>query len=62
MLAYIDKVIVPFVDRVREDLGVGEEQAALAIFDQFKGQTTPKVMEALEKHNYTVSNDSCMLY
>ena len=51
MLSYIDNVITLFVDCVREDLAVGKDQAALAIFDHFKGQLTPKVTECLEKHN-----------
>ena len=37
MLLYISDVIVPYVTRIREEKGVGKEQAALAIFDQFKG-------------------------
>ena len=51
MLSYIDNVIAPFVDSVREDLAVGKDQAALAIFDHFKGQLTPKVTQCLEKNN-----------
>lgn len=51
MLEYIDKVIVPFVERVRDDLGKDKEQAALAIFDHFRGQLTANVTAALEKHN-----------
>ena len=51
MLQYIENVIVPFVTRVRDDLGCNKEQAALAIFDHFKGQLTDKVMQLLEKHN-----------
>ena len=30
MLEYIDDIIVPYIKRVREDLGLGPEQAALA--------------------------------
>ena len=51
MLDYIDLIIAPFVSRVRDDLGVGKEQAALAIFDHFKGQLTKHVFEHLEEHN-----------
>ena len=38
MLEYIDNIIVPFVERVREHLKLGKEQAALAIFDHFRCQ------------------------
>ena len=51
MLNYIDKIIVPFVERVREDLGLDKQQAALAIFDHFKGQLTESITQVLEKHN-----------
>ena len=46
MLQYISDVIVPFVSRVRHDLGVGKEQAALAIFDRFRGQLTANFIQA----------------
>ena len=51
MIHYIENVIVPFVTRVRNDLGVGQEQAALAIFDSFRGQITEKVFILLNKYN-----------
>lgn len=50
MIAYINEVVEPYVRSVREDLGM-EDQAALAIFDHFKGQLTPKVTECLESYN-----------
>ena len=40
-------IIVPYVERVRGN----EDQAALAIFDQFKGQLTENVTQLLEEHN-----------
>ena len=51
MLNYIDKIIVSFVERVREDLGLDKQQAALAIFDHFKGQLSDRITQILEKHN-----------
>ena len=51
MLEYIEIIIYPYVRRVREDLGVGTKQAALAIFNYFKGQMTDKVFSCLEKYN-----------
>ena len=38
-MRYIDKVIVPYVNKVRETLQL-EDHAALAIFDCFWGQLT----------------------
>ena len=51
MLSYIDQIIAPFVSRVRNDLNLGEEQPALAIFDNFKGQMTEQVFSRLEENN-----------
>ena len=51
MLAYIEKVIVPFVERARSNLGCAEDQPALALFDHFKGQLTQGITELLESHN-----------
>lgn len=47
MVAYIEEIIIPYVESVRND----ETQAALAIFDHFKGQLTEKVSKLLEDHN-----------
>ena len=51
MIDYVNDVIVPYVSGVRGRLGLGDDQAALAIFDHFKGQLTPIIMELLESHN-----------
>ena len=51
MLKYINDIIVPYVERVRNDLGTDDSQAALGLFDQFKGQLTADVTAALERHN-----------
>ena len=53
MVRYIEKItgIVPFVNDRREELKLPKSQHALAIFDCFKGQTTPKVKALLDKHH-----------
>ncbi len=51
MIAYIKYVINPYVDGVRDRLGLGKDQAALAVFDHFKGQLTPKISQLLEENN-----------
>lgn len=50
MIQYIQGIIVPYVEGVRQMLGKNE-QAALAIFDNFRGQLTENVVEELEHHN-----------
>ena len=51
MLGYIKEIIVPFVASVRDRLNVDHSQAALAIFDCFKGQLTENVIQLLEDYN-----------
>ena len=51
MLRYIQNVIVPFVERVREELGEPKDKSALAIFDCFRGQLTANIVMVLEENN-----------
>ena len=51
MLRYINNVIVPYIDLVHKDLGMGAEQAALGIFHHLKGQLMEQVTELLEQLN-----------
>ena len=57
MIQYVETIIVPFVERMRESLGEGEDKAAVIIMDNFKGQIIPAMNELLEQHN----NHSCLL-
>ena len=50
MLEYLQKVIVPFVDRDHQDLGLQDDQPALAI-NHFKGQMIHHVTQELEESN-----------
>ena len=60
MITYIEEIIVPYVNKVRDDLGLSCQHSALAIFDHFRGQLTPKVTECLEEHNiHSVLVPSC---
>ena len=38
MITYISNITVPFVKNIRKELKKTDDQAALAIFDKFKGQ------------------------
>lgn len=51
MTRYLHRVIIPFVNRKRGELGVSNTQPALAIFDCFKGQTTDLILQTLKKNN-----------
>ena len=51
MKRYIEKIIVPFVSQKREALNLPTTQPALALFDCFRGQTTPDILSLLEEHS-----------
>ncbi len=48
MIEYLEDIIIPFVAKTRENLGVGPSRPALAIFDHFRGQLTAKITHILE--------------
>ena len=52
MVQYIENIIVPYVQRLREDFG--DNQSALVIMDNFKGQITLKINNLLETNNINV--------
>ena len=47
MINYIAKIIIPFVRKKHRELKKTEDQVALAIFDEFKGQVTQACCEML---------------
>ena len=47
MLEYIRDIIIPYVERVWEELG--DRKSALVVIDNFKGQITPAVNAALDE-------------
>ena len=51
MIRYLKTVIVPFIASTRALLGVDNKQAALAIFDCFRGQVTEQVVSVLSESN-----------
>ena len=53
MIQYVTNIIVPFVERVRAD--IGDNKTALVIIDNFKGQTTKSVQNLLEDNDLLVS-------
>ena len=51
MKRYVEKIIVPFIDAKRAALHLEKSHPALAIYDCFRGQTTPEFLSLLKKHN-----------
>ena len=52
MIQYIEKIIVPYINHVRES--AGNDAPALIIMDNFKGQVTSAVNNLLEANNIHV--------
>jgi len=50
-MAYLEKVIIPYVKKERERLKLDDTHCALDLFDVFKGQCAAKVIELLEENN-----------
>lgn len=50
MEAYVQKIILPYVEKMRNQLGLERNHCALVIFDVFKGQCTEKILTLLEEN------------
>ena len=48
---YIEKITVLFLDAKRAGLHLEKSHPALAIYDRFQGQTTPRFSSLLKEHN-----------
>ncbi len=51
MINYVQKIIIPYVAEMRQQLKLDEQHSALVIFDVFKGQCTESVLNLLEDNN-----------
>ena len=54
MLCYLEKIIVPFITKKREELNLARDHTALAIFDVFRGQRTERFLSALKEQHIDV--------
>ena len=54
MLRFIDKVLNPYLQRKREELGLPEQQKALLILDVFRAHHTTEVQQKLSESNILV--------
>ena len=50
MKRYIDKIIVPFITKKRQEMKLDLISPAAAIFDNFRGQTTNDILSHLRSH------------
>ena len=60
-MAYIENIIIPFVQNERTLLGLSNDHCVLVLFDVFKGQCTSKVLKKLEDNNilYVTVPNNC---
>ena len=54
MKEYLKEIFTPYVQQKRQELGLPPNQAALALFDVFKGQQTESITSILEANNIIV--------
>ena len=50
-IAYLQKVVIPYIERERERLKLEDTHCAFVLFDVFKGQCTAQVLELLEANS-----------
>ena len=49
-ISLIEKVLVPYIKKVKEVKGLSSDQNSLLIWDAFKAQSTPKVLDLLSSY------------
>ena len=61
MIAYIESVIVPYMTQKRRQLGLDLKHSGLVILDEFKGQTTNRVLNLLQSNDlmYIIIPPNC---
>lgn len=51
MLQYIEKIVIPYTSKKKEELRLPPDHPSLAIFDVFRGQCTESVCSLLQQNN-----------
>ena len=51
MERYLQNILIPYINRKREELKLQSDYPALVIFDKFKGQGTDSIFRLLEENN-----------
>jgi hypothetical protein len=49
------KILIPYVQQTRRKLSLSSNHIALVIFDRFKGQCTPAVLQLLFDNNIQIA-------
>ena len=51
MKEYIVKILLPYITKQREVLKLSSDHRTLVIYDKFKGQYTPAILQLLDENN-----------
>ena len=54
MKEYIDHIVLPYINKKREELKLASNYPALLTFDNFKAQCTPGILTLLDQNNINV--------
>ena len=54
MTDYLEKIILPYVERKQQELRLANSYPALVIFDNFKAQYTAEILQILDDHHIYV--------
>ena len=51
-IQHIREIILPYVDKIKEELGLPKDQKSLLIYNVFKGQTTKRYTDFLLENDH----------
>ena len=59
MQRYVEQIIVPYIDKKRQDLDLEKSHTALVLFDRFRGHTTATIESMLQKNIAVLIPPNC---
>ncbi len=51
MMVYLDSIIIPYTEAIRQQRQLGSDSSDLVIFDAFRGQCTDPFLKKLNDNN-----------
>jgi hypothetical protein len=54
MQSFIGKILIPYIKKMREELNLAIDHRALVIYDTFRGQCTPAILQLLEENHVDI--------
>lgn len=53
-MEYVDKIVLPFINKIKRRLALSKNQKALCIFDVFRGQMGEEFLDHLKQNNICI--------